>query len=100
MTAIVDDETLENYLADMKLIKDVLGLDFDGFDRYRLSAMRGLKQFGGGFAQALGDLLEVSGIHDSIKILNTWKNLCSEHEMLYRIFEAKQLALKEGQSAN
>lgn len=89
-----DDEQVENSLADAWLVKNVLGMDLEQFERWKANAVKGLMKFGSSFDYHLGLLLRYSDLNNSTKILNIWRKECSEHEMLYRIWKAKDDALK------
>lgn len=74
-------------------IKDVLGLSsIDAYERYRNNVIKGLYQFGNIFLGSLGGALEDADFRDSIRILNVWQKECIEHELLWRIYEAKEKA--------
>lgn len=97
MTIYEMDEQVEIEQYEQKLIKDVLGLSPEAFDRFRDHAIRGLIGLGNAFKQALGILLQCADVQESVKIMSVWRKECAEYEMLYRIKEAKDRALSEGQ---
>ena len=86
----MDEEHLENSLYEVNLVKNVLGMDIEHFHRHKSFAVKGLKKFGGTFAYRLGILLEIANFTESVKILNIWSPICTEHDLLYRIHKAKE----------
>jgi len=90
----MDEEQIEESLKDIRLIKDVLGMDINHFERHKDFAMKGLMKFGDSFAYRLGILLKSADLKNSVIILNIWKNECTQHDLLYRIHQAKKEAEK------
>lgn len=86
----MDDELMENMLADAHHVRVVLGMDMEQYARYRANTINGLTNLGGSFARSLGFTLEFADLHNSVKILNVWQKECIEHELLWRIHEAKK----------
>jgi hypothetical protein len=95
MTIYEMDEQTETEQYQEKLVKDVLGLSPEAFDRFKVNAVKGLISLGNAFKQALGVLLQEANVQESVKIMSVWRKECAEYEMLYRIQEAKLKALKE-----
>lgn len=94
----INHEVIEEaLLTDRMLIKSVLNMDLDAFHRYKINATEGLIKFGNEFQRLLGMALSYAPIKDAVRILHSWQRECGEHEMMYRIWWAKDQALKEDQ---
>lgn len=87
---IMDEEHLEDINYENKLIKDVLGMDFEQFERYKRNCVEGLIKFGDVFLQNLGHALQHATIPNAVRILNVWQRECVKLELFYRIEKAKE----------
>ena len=77
---------------DIKLIYDLFGMTPERFNEYRDDVIKGFCQFGTDFLQHLASALNCCETRDEIKIMHTWRKECVEHEMLWKIYQAKQKA--------
>jgi hypothetical protein len=88
---MLDDEELEQRLEPTKHVLDSLGMiTIEHFYKFKVNAQNGLIKFGGSFAKKLGELLQVSDNKNAVKIMRVWQNECTQHEMLYRMYKAKE----------
>lgn len=92
---MIDDEQIEEQFKEEKLVKDVLGMDMEKFYQYKANTIMGFCRFGGSFLQHLGNALTYADIINSIKILHVWRKEAMEHEMVWRIHEARQEAINK-----
>jgi hypothetical protein len=85
-------EAQNEILKEQKHISDLSGMiDYAHFCEYKENAINGLMLFGNKFQEALGMALDEAEDRDAVKIIRTWKNECSVHEMLYRMHVARKL---------
>jgi hypothetical protein len=84
----------EEELEEQNHIADMLGMiDYQHYLEYKERAINGLMIFGSKFQEALGMALSEADERNAVKIIHTWKNECSVHEMLYKMHLAKQITL-------
>lgn len=95
MTQFVDDEEAENSLEEARLVQVVLGMPLEQYHRYKSNVVRGLQLFGGSFGSALGEALFYADLKNSVKILNAFQKECVEHDLLFRIYEARQRGITQ-----
>lgn len=93
MDEMNNEEDLENRLEAENHVLDSLGMiTMEHFHTFKYNAQQGLAKFGGSFARQLGMLLQVSDNQNAVKIIRVWQNECAQHEMLYRLWQAKENA--------
>lgn len=88
--SVLDYEQVEEGLKDQLLVKNVLGMDFEAFERYKENVIKGLIRSKEPFYYHLAMALRHGNIENCVKILFNWQASCSEYEMMNRIFEAKK----------
>ena len=91
---MLDDEAVEHSLEEAILVKNVLSMDLDHFHRYRDNVSASFIRFGTYFFRCVGKALACSTVKDAVKILTMWPSEASEHDILYRIYLAKEEARK------
>lgn len=69
--------------------------DFDHYLEYKEHAINGMMIFGNKFVEALGMALAEADDREAVKLIHTFKNECSTHEMLHRMHVAKESACRE-----
>jgi hypothetical protein len=88
-----EDVFVDEELLEQQYTADALGMiDYKHFLEFKENVVKGLMLFGNKFQEGLGMTLGEAEDKDAVKIIHTWKNECSVHEMLYRMHEAKQIA--------
>ena len=93
-----NDEELEQRLEPTKHVMDSLGMiDLEHFKEFKFNTVSGLVSNNNPttFLWYLGCALFNASDKDAVKIIRVWQNECSQHEMLYRIYLAKQKANSE-----
>ena len=74
-------------------IADLAGcIDYKHFLEYRANSALGMVFFGDPFIVNLGHALSFALDKDSLKIIRTWRSEVDQHEMLWKIHQAKMLA--------
>lgn len=87
------EEELHEIIQEQNHISDLCGMvSYQHFLEYKENAIQGLMTFGDSFLEALGIALSEANDRNSVKIIRTWRNECSVHEMLWKMDAAKQLA--------
>lgn len=93
ITEMSSEEFCEYMQEQEKTVQDCLGMiSLDHYEIFKYNTIMGLIMFGGNFAKALGELLARADMSNSVKILRVWQNECVQHEMLFRIHQAKEKA--------
>jgi hypothetical protein len=67
-------------------------LSYHRFEEYKHNAVAGMIKFGGSFISHLGLALDCADDVNSVKIMKVWQSQVAEHEMLYRIWKARELS--------
>lgn len=83
-------EKIEEEIEDSKRIQEAGFMNLAHMDEYVHHAILGLIEFGDPFEINLGQLLAVSDLNNTLKILRIWQNLCEQHVHLYRIARVKE----------
>ena len=84
---------IEEIEREQQHIADMAGMiDFNHFFEFKYRAIKGMLKFGGNFVQALAGALQYADNNNAVKIMRTWRAEVREHELLWRILEAKQKA--------
>lgn len=86
------EEEIEQGFTDEYLIKELFGMNERSFREYKYNAIEGFFKFGGNFLVNLGNTLLVADLSNSIKLIHLFRKECAEHEMLWRIHQAKEKA--------
>jgi hypothetical protein len=86
----VDDEEIENNLAEENHIRNSGFLDRAHYELHKRYVVGGLGVFGDSFAISLGHTLELADLNDSLKIMRYWNHLCEQHALLFKMKEAKE----------
>lgn len=89
----------EEVLEPKKHVLDSLGMiDYDHFKRFKEDAVHGLTRWGNKFQFLLGLLLNESSDKDAVKLIRCFRNECTQHELLHKIYVAKKKAEEEEKS--
>jgi hypothetical protein len=88
----IDNEQIEEKVSEIQYIKDILGLTLEKFKEYKQNVIYGFQQFGNDFHGGLALALIWATTMDAVKILHFWQNDCTQHDLMYRIAKAKEIA--------
>lgn len=87
------EEELEEVIQEQRHVLVCLGFDnFEQYLRYKTNAVAGMIKYGDIFVQNLAYALEHADTKQAVKIINAFRNECTQHELLYRIDQAKKRA--------
>jgi len=88
------NEAVKEIVNERQHIADMSGMiSYSHFLSFKENCINGLMLFGDKFQEALGMALDEANDRDAVKIIRTWRNECSVHEMLYKMHVAKQSVL-------
>lgn len=94
---MIDENDPENGVEDFDTQEWVIDrLHFINYERYleyKEHAINGMMIFGDKFVEALGMALAEADDRQSVKLIHTFRNECSTHEMLHRMHIAKNIAM-------
>ena len=98
MKKISEDEAIEREM-DINhkknwLIQSLGFIDYHHYLEFRSNAINGMSQFGDSFVKALANALYCADEQRSVKIINVFRNECTTHEIIYKMWKAKNRALK------
>lgn len=95
-TPMITEEEMDEVFAEQQHVADSLGMvSYEHFLTFKYNAVEGMRKFGDLFTRTLGMALMRASTSDAVKIIRVWQNVISQHEMLYKIYVAKELALKK-----
>ena len=77
-------EDIDDLFAEADLIAKMAGFkNHHAMENFKINASLGLIQFGGSFAKPLGHALAHADVHNTFKIISTFREMCKEHADLY-----------------
>lgn len=80
-----EDNDYQQYIADCAGV-----INYDHFLEFKSNAVAGMKKYGDAFVRALGQALDRAEDKDAVKLMHIWRSEVSEHELLYKIYMAKE----------
>lgn len=87
------DEEFDRITADYYLKTQALGfVTPEAYELYKLHTAEGFIRFGDPFLRMLGEALHRAELPDAAKVITTWRSLCEQYSMMFRIFVAKREA--------
>lgn len=85
------EEAIREQEREKQHIADCVGtISYRHFEEFKSNAVAGMLKFGNAFIAHLGQALERADDIDSVKLMKVWQSQVAEHEMLYRIWRAKE----------
>lgn len=93
---------IEQQLADRFHVESTMGfMTMEAYYEYKEAAIKGMALYGDDFSRRLGELLAVSDIRTTIKLMRLFYGICDQYVMLWRMGKAKLDALEaEGKLTN
>lgn len=86
----MNDEEIESKLEEETILRAAGYLSKASFDNHRFNVFNGLNLFGDHFEKSLAHALHWATIHDALKILRYWEQICTKASILYQMYQAKE----------
>ncbi len=77
-------EDLDNMMNDYECSAIKAGFaNSKALELFKYNASMGLIKFGGSFSEPLGHALACTDMHNTVKLINAFREECTEHALLY-----------------
>lgn len=92
----MDLEKVDNDLYEAKRIQQAGWVTMESYIEFKSQAATGLQMFGDVFLQRLGLALDAALTDDALKIMRYWHQACEQHQIIYKMYLAKEKAENDG----
>lgn len=92
---MTEDEAQDELEKRERVVVALGMIDYEHFQAFKNNASAGLQLFGDYFLASVGIALSHASDTDAVKIIRVWQSECVTHEMMFKIYKARQKAAEQ-----